>query len=1091
MSGWDACPSLTSIINEDKMKRKLLSVITSLILIVLLFVPVPASAVPALGENLWTNGGFESTSGFGAYGGWGGSVASLTTDTVRSGSRALKMNGVAGNPWVNTTMRDMIGGSTVTLTFWCKGQIPEQTGDYVPGLGIKFEAYANEVRTDFAAGAKEVLVMTESTDEWTKMSVSYTLEDRANVLIVYFRMYNMTSGTVYIDDAQFCISRYPDPKFKATSEQVFYYTDTTETEGKVTVALNEFFNADTYTASFNFMDGKNVAYAKENIAFVNNKAEFIWPLSLLKVKTKEYKIKIEIKNSAGETVSQLTEYAYKYDRPKALSANGEFTDKNGKVIKPVMNYHMAPFSDTEAWEAMTKSGINVVQYVVPSDISQAYKELDAMYEMGVYAAVVCYLGMKPAGHDDNYMKVFDSMSLIADHPAVFCWMTMDEPFLHNIDASDDLRKSYKLLRGLNNRTPVYICECTTAYMGESAKYCDIIAPDPYPAIRNSYGTYVSVFIDVARREAAKQNKLVMGILQCCTVENGTPTAVQVHSMILQNYLSGGKAHGWYAWEPDYPDIDKSLHKSPYWDALMAFHTLEEELIYKYYVTGEYKKFNSDKPGNIEAQTGDVWYETWTDGTDIFGIIQNRKKTEATGVIPLVSDNGLVAVGKYDFSIIYDGAVTPVIQQRESALEIILEPYQAFMFKVTPEKSFDTGLLDVINLAKNGGFEYEGIWTAENAEMASVLIKGKSDEAQSGENYISLKGTKNAAVSAIYDVEAGQTYLIEAYYKSDTANAASVQVYDGAGRAVSALDTRPEAHADWTKVQVMITAGKTLSPKIRVRLGSAIADAKVCFDSVTLTPIEHDYRNMIVNGGFEADVPTDREQQNITNWWSGNGVKLVQDGDGTAMAVRQQNRTTGAFCINNTDSSAASGTEQYVISFRVNDNSAAEGKLPWVRLLTYKAHNDASLSGLGDPIYIPFEVTANKWVGAGAVVTLPEGTNYIKVDICAGAGWTMFDDFEFYRYGDDISISDSEGKPVATLPDDSEYIEAKLTSGAQGRLYVAEYKKSHDTERLVKISCASGNAGARLSADSFKKGETVVKIIHWTENMNPDRVIILR
>ena len=365
-----------------------------------------------------------------------------------------------------------------------------------------------------------------------------------------------------------------------------------------------------------------------------------------------------------------------------------------------MNYHMSDMNDKEAWEAAIAAGINVVQYVV-NNADTAIADLNWLYERGCYAAVVCYFGMRPAGHDANAQSVRNTMSAIKDHPAVFCWMTMDEPFLHYPDCHDDLRKSYILLRSLNEYTPVYICEVMGAVYDDAMKCCDILGPDPYPSQYNSYGTFVPTLIDLAKREADEQNKLVMGILQCCTVgtgtdPKGTPTAVQVHSMIIQNYLAGAKAHGWYAWIPDFKNIDQDLHKSPYWDAIMAFHTLEEDQIYKYFVSEEYKNFNVDKPGDIQEQTGDVWYETWTDGKDVYGVVQNRLTKDLVSTVSLTSENGAVTIGDCEISIVYNGAgKDPVIVQREGEFDISLEPYQAVMFKVDPTEEIDFNQVDAV------------------------------------------------------------------------------------------------------------------------------------------------------------------------------------------------------------------------------------------------------------------------------------------------------------------------------------------------------------------------------------------------------------
>lgn len=325
---------------------------------------------------------------------------------------------------------------------------------------------------------------------------------------------------------------------------------------------------------------------------------------------------------------------------------------------------------------------------------------------------------------------------------------------------------------------------------------------------------------------------------------------------------------------------------------------------------------------------------------------------------------------------------------------------------------------VEGLAPNGSFENvtEGAldgWTFSGAEQAAVLTKNEA-EAYDGEAY--LKFEDKATASATFDVTAGKTYSVAVYHKSTANNAAIFQVYDAIGRAYAYQNTIAAAKAGWTQVNILITANKVLDGKITVRLGSNDADATVCFDAVTLIETEHDYANMILNGGFEANTAQNAEWEYIANWYNGNGTKLATDfkyEGNNSMAARQRNETSGVIVINKDDSTVTAENEKYKFSFYVNDNSLNASLMPWLRLWPLKMHGDASTSGRGDIIaYNPVITEKDTWTKCEYEVTLPADVNYVRIQLFSGAGWTRFDNFEFSQIKDIVT-------PGPGTPDDGD------------------------------------------------------------------------
>lgn len=688
---------------------------------------------PEMNVNLMKNSGLEEVRENGypvnveAYRGWEGGFVTYVTDDTHSGNGAVKVATEEGghNAWANMQAGGFVGGCTVELSFWYKCEIPDRTGDNArANLGVKFEGYQQgAIRSDWGAGSGEFEVTTESKADWTKASVQYTLDERATMVACYIRLYHMNKGSVIFDDVEIKMVKLPEISFQANTDTIFYYDDIKQTEGYAYVDMNKNFVDEGYTADFAFMDGNAVVEEAKGVKFDENKqAIYTYPLSYLKKLTKEYNIVIKVKEPKGAVIYESTERIFKYKRPNAISKDGVYTDKNGKIVKPIFNYHMSGWDDKESLKNAAEAGINVMQFSAPTNVDNCLQMLDEMYEMGLYAAVVCYWGMYPAGHERNRQQVYDFMMKIKDHPAIFCWMAMDEAFLAGYSNKNNMIESYIMLRSIDDHIPVYSCEAARDFFHIASNVCDIMGPDPYPAQWNSYGTYVPMVVDEAVTEASKRGRMVVGILQSTmvgTLPEYIPTPVQEHSMIMQNYMAGAKGHGWYAWEPDNKIYDVPLDESERWEVMLNYNKLESDHILRYFITGEYTNFNVDKPGDVRMQTGDAWYETWTDGKDVYGIVQNRLGEELETTVSLTSENEAITITDYEFSLVYDGAAEPVVTPGKGEFTVKLQPYHAIMFKIDAKEDIN------VNLLKSMGDMSEYGWAAEAVNF--LYDKGIEDE----------------------------------------------------------------------------------------------------------------------------------------------------------------------------------------------------------------------------------------------------------------------------------------------------------------------------------------------------------------------------
>ncbi len=710
-----------------------------LLVITMLLSCMPALADNTLDVNLVTNGGYESADGVKLSGN-----AQLTGEQKRNGSFAVKLT--AAEDFASIEVPDIAGGATYQAVLWYK--VDTKSGD--GGFILQVDEYCNN-RSSF-----DCHVITHSSprqksmSNWTKLTYNFKPQLNTSLVVLSVKLTG-AEGTAFADDIELKMTEAPNElAFTLRTDEIFYYTEYAEGKGQAVAELDSTFKSDGYTADFRFMEGSRELSSKSGVKFVNNKAKFDYPLSLLTQKGKAYTVKADIKDGTGKLFKQLEQNIYKYDHPKGLSLDGRiYTDAKGKRVRPIAMYHI-PYED---FEVAASAGINVVQYSAPSNVDDTLRQLDRMYEMGVYAALVCYWGMSPAGSDVNIDRVRDFVEKVKHHPAIFCYMVMDEPFINNPNAYSDLEKSYKMLRDADDYHPIYICEGFIQYYDDVLKYSDIIAPDPYPGAWNPYGTFVADTLKTVVDKAEGRGKMVLPIMQAFTyasnpVPESTPTATQLHGFIYQAYLAGTDGLGWYTWLPDNPKYDKVINEGIYWPVMQNYHNVEADIMYPYFVEEAYKTF-------IKGRDKNYWYDMWIVDDHLYAAIQNRQTVEAEYHLPLVSENGLVSIGSSKAEVISTVGAAPVTVDAEK-VTVKLAPYQAALIKITPDVLPDYSQLS--DMSDTGGYEWaedainfmydEGIANADEegysfrpgenitrGEFAMYLIKTLGlDSVTPGENF---------------------------------------------------------------------------------------------------------------------------------------------------------------------------------------------------------------------------------------------------------------------------------------------------------------------------------------------------------------------
>ena len=650
-----------------------------------------------------------------AHAGWGGDYVSLTTEEAHSGTHSVKIDTTnGGNPWVRFTAFDVSGGGEYQISFWYKGEI---RGDKT--FQVKFEGYTdNYIRPDNCVMQTHSSTFT-SASEWTRYTYTVKVPRTCVMLWVYPRIYS-SNATMYVDDVSMYLVEEPD-KFTYNLDAEFYYEDIESSV--VTARLSNFHEDIGYTMNYSILDGETVLSKTEGVKFVNKVATDMFSTAPVKENMKEYTMRIDIVKPDGTIEETKDIDIYRIRRPDMMDENGGFT-MDGKPIYPALTYHME--GDPEVWKLAAAQGVNVIQFTGGGTPESTIKSLDKLNGTGMKGALVLYHDMKPAGHAYNLAKNKKIVEAVKNHPNLFGYMMMDEPFLHNPEAQDDLKAGYKMVKEIDQVHPCMTCENNTLLYNESIKYMDLFTIDVYPGNYGSYATFVPDYVEkaVATPVAKQFKKPVMNITQVFNYGGSAPTALQLHSMLYQPMIAGGNYFGYYPWVPDNKNLDVMLDESIYWPVISSFHKYEEEIVLSYYNSDKYPTFNK----NVETEgNAPYWYESWTDGTNVYMLVLNRQEnaSEHTLDISVVSDNSLVKLTDYNVEaanpeMVPEGA--RVTEKYDGGFKATVKAGQAILYKIIPTTPADMSQLALFGDIANYSWAADAI----NAMYAQGIVNAKGN-----------------------------------------------------------------------------------------------------------------------------------------------------------------------------------------------------------------------------------------------------------------------------------------------------------------------------------------------------------------------------
>lgn len=627
------------------------------------------SIEPPIGtENLISNSSFEALNTTGtpaswnAYGGWNGAYARLEYGEAYSGDYCAKISTESGgNPHISTVVRGIEPGATYQLVMWYKGSVPDGNSK----LSVKFEGYNSEGKNTYGIN----MYYLPDVKDWDVAVYNVIAPDDCTKMHIYPRCYS-TSGTMYVDDISFY--KIAEKKcFFFDTDQIFYYRDLEE--GVARVKLNATLFDDGYTTDFYLKDGEQVLASANDVEFTNSMAEWTFPLSLLTELKKEYKVQMFGKTPQGEVIESEEIPVYIYERPKMMTGDGRFV-VDGDVFVPSILYHI---TDENDWPKLHDAGINLLQTTAKGSVEKTREYLDKMHAAGLKAALVLYHGMKPAGDPSNIEYNRELVKGLKDHPALFCYMTMDEPFAHYGDKRHIellLADGYKMIKEYDNVHPVYHCECIPERYGDAIKFVDVMGIDPYPSNLYSYETYVADMTASAKTFAQKYGKGIMQVLQVFTYGGINPDATRVHSMMYQSVMGGAAGNGFYTWLPDDEKLDPTLDKSQHWPVLTNFYDSEYDIVWGHYAG------ICDTVNLMSKRDFNLWVDVWAAEDGVYAAVLNRLANSQRVQIPFEYEN--ITISDCNVS-----AVNHTLQAEVSdkSFSAVMPAGAAILFKITPGK----------------------------------------------------------------------------------------------------------------------------------------------------------------------------------------------------------------------------------------------------------------------------------------------------------------------------------------------------------------------------------------------------------------------
>ena len=1016
--------------------------------------------------------------------------SALETETVRSGKTAVRI--IAEESVLPYTVQNVSGimpGAEYEASVWANVHLTNNgSGAY---FKIEFHGRSGLIR-DVSSEER----MGDTDGMFERHAFGFTVPE-GTVSINILCRFNGT-GYVIFDDVD--LVKISDPeKFSFGFGDVFHYPH--EEKGTAWVNLASVYkgmNVETEAVvDFELRDGEKVLQHLSNVHFTDLEAEFSYDISLLKEKKKAYTVYATAKWK-GE-VKSFSQNIYVYDRPSIIGEDGMIRI-GGEIFNPIMGYHIKDFT----WEKVAESGINVVQFGAAgyseADLLECDRILDILDENGMKALFVLYKNMKPAAHPDNiaFTKVY--VNRFKDDERIYAWAVMDEPF--TVNATSEMKAliedSYTLIRNIDSMHPVHIADTYS----ETTKYCDMHSIDYYPSTEDNQFVY-DYIADTATKTLGDCHMQYVGKTFTYSKDSKTvPSTKTVRGYIYRAFEAGAKGIGYFSVQDavSYPDpmnpnrnIDIPLYDLEYedgfsWTDFSRLNNEEVPVLYDIYVHNKFKLLNESDGGRDEKN---AYWGAWTDGKIVYLIVHNKTSQTKSIKPSLGSANGLITIESGKIEKI-GGTASSTISL--SSPVFTMEPYEAALYKITPEEDLDLTKLEKKNLLPNPGFENvtsdSPVGWNFGGDVTYRGVVENAEQAYTGDNFIKM-ALGNCRINTYVPVKGNTSYRLSVHYRASQNNAGvfgtEYHVGDTPYKTYLSNNNLPYctnmegfggtfgsegASSVWKKAEFQFTVPAYVD-KMRVQFSNnaAVNDPDFVIDAVALVETK-DVPNLLANGSFECF--TDKAQGVAASWlWSGaentsgvNTAEIFTDKDGAILPK-------GESCLKFVSDSVQK-TEKfpymdfylvpgsYTLSFRYRHESAES-----------EAH--AAMIHLGNAIHYACPQEAGKWYDYSYTFTVTSAAAKNTLQIPGAiAGTYYFDDFvllpaetgvnlyESFVGSDDASVIKGQGRKLSALRDaESKNGERTVTVKAdyipssdkdeEVVLYVCVYAKMNGRKEMVSLS----------------------------------------
>lgn len=640
--------------------------------------------MPEWSRELLTNTDFETLDknghpeGWRAFAGnWGkDEFVTLSDSMAHSGKHSVKIETDEGNqPWVMQKFKlnegDMVPGARYIIGYWINIE-----SSFGSGAGFKLEWY-NE-GTYLAGVSPEKLLVATTNGNWMQYVQFFVAPDlECDEFAFYMRLYGR--GKIHVDDPFMYMIEKP-PMVHLDTNEIFYYTDATKATAKAEANLPIYPDLADSGVDFRILDDGVTVAEKLNVPLNDGVAEYVFNPALHMTKEKkEYIIEARLKDKNDNVLETKSHKISRYPRPSKIRDDGVYL-KDGEPFYPVIMYHV--YDD---YEKVKEIGVNTVQGGT-GQVGRIKERLDLAHSHGLMVMVPLYYGMRPAGHPNNAELTTEVVTTLKDHPALLCWMVMDEPTAHYPDQYNLWYDSYKLIRDIDDDNPVYMIQAAQKYVYEIGKYVDILANDPYTIFNRRKADFVSDFT-IASVEAVEYNKPVWEILQIFAARSTgiMPDITHYRNTWYRALFAGANAVGGYAFsDAKYIDDEATpLFKLDIWEDLLEFTEEEQGESYNHFLKNMYPVFS-----NFHRE--DVWVSSYIKEGSLHMIVLNNSDEPVSAEIPLVSDGGTVSIGEYTAKGLYG---TKEVLSGNGILNVSLVGDGVHVYKITSSSPVDFSSLN--------------------------------------------------------------------------------------------------------------------------------------------------------------------------------------------------------------------------------------------------------------------------------------------------------------------------------------------------------------------------------------------------------------